>query len=280
MGCPKWTKSKNQPIDILDILSLIKQCIENPETRNKKIEIGGREVLTYMELLRKTAQHMGEKRLIFPLPLFTVGLSKWWVSVFANANINFVSPLVESLKHKMIPSNYYSELYDISFISIDESIDRALHCLPPQGPVFYQPEIERNTVRSVQRITNPSKKNAQWVANYYPIWLSKRFAGIINPKFDGSYLRFYLIGIVLLELRLIENRSTPNRQLFYITGGKLTKRTDLGWLEFRSILDNNYVITAIHEYVPKLPWIIYKLTQAKLHLLVMKLFENELNKLD
>ena len=280
MGCPKWTKSKNQPIDILDILSLIKQCIENPETRNKKIEIGGREVLTYMELLRKTAKHMGKKRLIFPLPLFTIGLSKWWVSVFANANINFVSPLVESLKHKMIPSNHFSELYNISFISIDESIDRALHCLPPQGPVFYQPEIGKNTVRSVQRITNPSKKNAQWVANYYPIWLSKRFAGIINPKFDGNYLRFYLIGIVLLELRLIENRSTPNRQLFYITGGKLTKRTDLGWLEFRSILDNNYVITAIHEYVPKLPWLIYKLTQAKLHLLVMKLFENELNKLE
>ena len=26
MGCPLWTKSENQPIDVFDILSLIKQC--------------------------------------------------------------------------------------------------------------------------------------------------------------------------------------------------------------------------------------------------------------
>jgi hypothetical protein len=44
-------------------------------------------------------------------------------------------------------------------------------------------------------------------------------------------------------------------------------------------LDNEYVITAIHEYVPKLPWAIYKLTQAKLHLYVMKKFEKELQRL-
>jgi len=279
MGCPKWTKSKNQPIDVFDVLSLIKQCIGNPKTYNKNIEIGGKQVLTYMELLRKTAHLMSKKRLIFPMPFFTIGLSKWWVSVFSNSNINFVSPLVESLKHKMIPSDDYSDLYKIDFTTMDISIKRALEHRPPVLPSFHEPESERNTVRSVQRIYNPRKYNAQWVAKFYPMWLSKRFAGLINPRFDGSFLRFYLFGIMLLELQLIEDRSTPNRQLFYITGGKLTKRTDLGWLEFRSILDNEYVITAIHEYVPKLPWWIYKLTQAQLHLYVMRKFERELKSL-
>ena len=279
MGCPKWTKSKNQPIDVFDVLSLIKQCIGNPKTYNKNIEIGGKQVLTYMELLRKTAHLMSKKRLIFPMPFFTIGLSKWWVSIFSNSNINFVSPLVESLKHKMIPSDDYSDLYKIDFTTMDISIKRALEHRPPVLPSFHEPESERNTVRSVQRIYNPRKYNAQWVAKFYPMWLSKRFAGLINPRFDGSFLRFYLFGIMLLELQLIEDRSTPNRQLFYITGGKLTKRTDLGWLEFRSILDNKYVITAIHEYVPKLPWWIYKLTQAQLHLYVMRKFERELKSL-
>ena len=279
MGCPRWTKSKNQPIDVFDILSLIKQCIENPKTYDKNIEIGGNEVITYMELLKKTSKMMGKKRLIFPMPIFTVGLSKWWVSIFANSNINFVSPLVESLKHRMIPSNEFSDLYDIDFVPIDTSIKRALSQKPPALPSFDKLRTEKNTVRSVQRIYNPGKHNAQWVAKYYPIWLSKRFAGLINPRFDGSFLRFYLLGVMLLELQLIEDRSTPNRQLFYITGGVLTKRKDLGWLEFRSILDNEYVITAIHEYVPKLPWGIYKLTQAKLHLYVMKKFEKELENL-
>ena len=278
MGCPLWTKSENQPIDVFDILSLIKQCAGNIKTYDKNIEIGGKEVLTYMELLKITSKMMHKKRLIFSMPLFTVGLSKWWVSIFGDSNINFVSPLVESLKHRMIPSNEYSDLYNIDFSPIETSIKRALTQKPPALPSFHQLLTEKNTVRSVQRINNPEKHNAQWVAKYYPIWLSKRFAGLINPRFDGSFLRFYLLGVMLLELQLIEDRSTPNRQLFYITGGALTKRKDLGWLEFRSILDNEYVITAIHEYVPKLPWGIYKLTQAKLHLYVMKKFERELSK--
>lgn len=276
MGCPQWTKSENQPIDVFDILSLLKQCLGNPKTYNKNLEIGGNEVMSYMQLLKKTSKIMHRKRLIFSLPFFTVGLSKWWVSIFGDADINFVAPLVESLKHRMIPNDRHSDLYKINFTLIDTSIKRALNQEPPPLPTFHYLETEKNTVRSVQRIYNPRKLNAQWVAKYYPIWLSKRFAGLINPRFDGSFLRFYLLGIMLLELELIEDRSSPNRQLFYITGGVLTKRTDLGWLEFRSILDNEYVITAIHEYVPKLPWVIYKLTQAKLHLYVMKKFEREL----
>lgn len=279
MGCPKWTKSENQPIDVFDVLSLVRQCIGNPKTFDKNIEIGGGEVLTYMDLLKKTSKLMGKTRWIFSFPLFTLGLSKWWVSVFADSNINFVSPLVESLKHQMIPSPKNSDLYDIDFTDMDTSISRALHEEPPLLPQFQNIRTEKNTVRSVQRIENPARFNAQWVAQYYPVWMSKRFAGLINPQYDGSYLRFYLLGMMLLELQLIEDRSTPNRQLFYITGGILTKRTDLGWLEFRSILDNQYVITAIHEYVPKLPWGIYKLTQAKLHLYVMRKFEKELQRL-
>jgi uncharacterized protein YbjT (DUF2867 family) len=279
MGCPQWTKSENQPIDVFDVLSLLKQCLGNQHTYNKNIEIGGKEVMTYMELLQKTSKMMNKKRLIFSMPFFTVGLSKWWVSIFADTDINFVSPLVESLKHRIIPSDQYSNLYEIDFTPIKTSIKRALEEKPPALPSFHQLNSEKNTVRSVQRIYNPGKHNAQWVAKYYPIWLSKRFAGLINPRLDGSFLRFYLLGIRLLELKLIEDRSTPNRQLFYITGGILTQRTDLGWLEFRSLLDNEYIITAIHEYVPKLPWIIYKLTQAKLHLYVMKKFERELQNL-
>lgn len=279
MGCPKWTKSENQPIDVFDILTLVRQCIGNSKTYDKNIEIGGAEVMTYMDLLKKTSKLMGKKRLIFSFPLFTVGLSKWWVSIFADSNINFVSPLVESLKHKMIPSRENSDLYDIDFTDMHTSISRALQEEPPSLPQFQNIRTEKNTVRSVQRIENPARFNAQWVAQYYPVWMSKRFAGLINPQYDGSYLRFYLLGMMLLELQLIEDRSTPNRQLFYITGGILTKRTDLGWLEFRSILDNQYVITAIHEYVPKLPWGIYKLTQAKLHLYVMRKFERELQRL-
>ena len=147
----------------------------------------------------------------------------------------------------------------------------------PMAPKGLAQTKDKNTVRSVQRIANPARKTAEWVAQLYPIWLSKIFNKVIEAEEQNNLLKFKLLGITLLQLEHIKNRSDKNRQLFYITGGYLTKRTNRGWLEFRSILDDNYIITAIHEFVPRLPWIIYKFTQAKAHLFVMKKFEKHLN---
>jgi hypothetical protein len=58
-------------------------------------------------------------------------------------------------------------------------------------------------------------------------------------------LVFTLFGIELLQLKFISDRSDVNRQLFYIVGGMLVKRTDYGWLEFRSVLENQPTRAAV-----------------------------------
>ena len=107
------------------------------------------------------------------------------------------------------------------------------------------------------------------------IILSKEYTDYANLL--PTFCAISIIAFSILDY--IQNRSDKNRQLFYITGGYLTKRTNRGWLEFRSILNDKYIITAIHEFVPRLPWIVYKFTQAKAHLLVMKKFEKHLSNL-
>ena len=114
--------------------------------------------MTYMDLLIKTSKLMKKNRLIFSIPLFTVGLSKLWVGLFTGSSMNFISPLVESLKHKMIPDNKYSELFKIKFSSIEESIKKGLSKDFPKPPVFKNSKKEKNTVRSIQRIYNHSQK--------------------------------------------------------------------------------------------------------------------------
>jgi hypothetical protein len=171
--------------------------------------------------------------------------------------------------------------FKINYISVEDSVKKALNTINkiPENPEFIKIQLEKNTVRSVQRIANPSKRTAKFVARIYPIWLTKTFASLVNANFDGKFVKFSFLKITLLELKVIKSRSNENRQLFYITGGMLVKRSDLGWLEFRSVLNDEYLIAAIHEYVPKLPWIIYKFTQAKVHLIVMKQFEKFLFKI-
>ena len=61
MACPKWTKSLNQPLDILDALKVINWSIGNTKSYNQSIEIGGKEVITYMDLLKITAKKMRKK---------------------------------------------------------------------------------------------------------------------------------------------------------------------------------------------------------------------------
>ena len=281
MACPEWTKSLNQPLDIRDALKVIDWCVLNEESYNKPIEIGGNEVISYMDLLKITAKKMNKKRLIFSFSLITIGLSKLWLSLITGTSKNLTSPLVESLKHTMTLNNENEFHLNKNFIGLEKSIEYALKPTDsvPKNPIFTKKFIEKNTVRSVQRIANPSKKTPQFFARIYPIWLTKQFASIVKANFDGKYVKFYLLGILLLELKVIKSRSDEKRQLFFITGGILVKRSDLGWLEFRSVLNNNYLVAAIHEYVPRLPWFIYKYTQAKVHLLVMKQFEKFLIKI-
>ena len=71
MACPKWTKSKNQPVDLRVALKTIEKILGNPKYFNKPIEIGGEEVVTYMDVLKITAKEMKRKRWIFSIPFFS-----------------------------------------------------------------------------------------------------------------------------------------------------------------------------------------------------------------
>jgi hypothetical protein len=49
-----------------------------------------------------------------------------------------------------------------------------------------------------------------------------------------------------------------------------------GRLEFRTALNEESVIAAVHDFAPTLPWYVYNSTQAVAHLLVMNGFGRHL----
>lgn len=131
-----------------------------------------------------------------------------------------------------------------------------------------------NTVRSVQRLLLPTGRNAAWMGGDYARWLSRTYKPFIRVEEMEGRLHFLLWGMnkPLLELTYSEERSTPDRVLYYITGGILARIDHMqsyGRLEFREVLFGTYVIVAIHEFVPRLPWLLYNATQALIHLWVM-----------
>jgi len=275
MISPKWTLSKSQPISLRDTLRIIDDCLGNKTYFHQALDIGGKEVTTYVDMMKTTAELMGKERRIFPVPIFSIGLSKLWVALFSDSSTTLVSPLIESLRHDLLVTpNPLMEQYKDDTLSFEEAAKVALEDKSkiPKVPYGEQTKREKNTVRSVQRLPNPLEQTATWVAQTYQKWLPRFFKYLIKVKLKDDISTFQVMKFPLLKLKLIKDRSDEDRQLFYIMGGFLVKRTDYGWLEFRRVLNGKYVIAAIHEFVPTLPWFVYILSQAQIHLWVMKRF--------
>lgn len=283
MLCPKWTLSKSHPLSIRDTLRIIDYCLGNTEYYSEPFDIGGAREVTYIDMMRTVARLLDLKRWIRPVPFFSLGLSKLWVATFADSSTTLVSPLIESLRYDLVPRPNRLMAHFTDMESFELAAQHALHGKDavPELPAHEQPErTERNTVRSVQRLPNPEGCSAVWVARRYQTWLPRFFRYLLRVKQEGETSTFVIAGIPLLQLQFIKDRSDMDRQLFYIVGGRLVKRKDYGWLEFRLVLDGRYVIAAIHEFVPTLPWFVYILSQAMAHLFVMHQFGRYLEQVE
>ena len=83
----------------------------------------------------------------------------------------------------------------------------------------------------------------------------------------------------IINEKMSKEDEDLERVKFHIVGGLLTKTTDTGWLEFRKISGGHYTMASINNFIPSLPWYIYKFSQAQVHLNVMNEFTKYLNKL-
>jgi uncharacterized protein YbjT (DUF2867 family) len=294
MVSPSWAESATQPIALSDIVELLRFVLGNESTYGQIFDVGGPEVLTYRTMMKRTADILGVKRRILPLPLIPRSLSRLWVSVITGAPRELVSPLIESLGHPMVARD--RRLMDRAGVAgtpFDDAVRDALAERPrdtpvPESPrenvpVAYQSAPERasgrrSDVRSVQRLPLPPGRDAEWVANEYMRWLPEGFRPFIRVEVDGHACRFHGFGLAtpLLVLELAPLRSGKDRQLFYITGGLLASGRGRGRLEFREVLDGRFVIAAIHEFEPTLPWYVYRFSQAYAHLWVMWRFRRHL----
>jgi hypothetical protein len=114
----------------------------------------------------------------------------------------------------------------------------------------------------------------------YMKWLPGAFAGLIavdvNEQTGSVAFRIRGLPWPMLVLQYIHGEFDEDRTKFHIVGGWLSATRDTGWLEFRQVEGRRYTLAAIHEFVPRLPWPIYLITQAPLHRWTMERFGSHL----
>jgi uncharacterized protein YbjT (DUF2867 family) len=99
MICPRWVLTKCQPIAVGDVVEYLARCIEVKETERKTFDIGGPDVLTYIEMMRKYARLLNKSVRIIIIPFLTPRLSSYWVDLVTPVRASLARPLIDSLKH-------------------------------------------------------------------------------------------------------------------------------------------------------------------------------------
>jgi uncharacterized protein YbjT (DUF2867 family) len=99
MICPRWVLTKCQPIAVDDVVEYLARCIDVKETEGKTFDIGGRDVLTYLDMMRKYAKILNKSVQVIIIPFLTPRLSSYWVDLVTPVRASLARPLIDSLKH-------------------------------------------------------------------------------------------------------------------------------------------------------------------------------------
>ena len=107
MITPRWVRTKCQPIAISDVLHYLTAVLDDPETIDRVLEIGGTDVVTYAEMMQTYAEVAGlPRRVIVPVPLLSPRLSSRWVGLVTPLPARIAVPLIDSLRHEVVMTNH------------------------------------------------------------------------------------------------------------------------------------------------------------------------------
>jgi uncharacterized protein YbjT (DUF2867 family) len=294
--CSRWGRSLTQPIALADVIELVRYCLLHPTSATRSCDIGSPDVMTYRELLERTARILGLKRTFVDIPVTGILWCRYWLPFVTSAPRELVVPLLESMRHSMVAKERrLQEEAAIPGRGFDQAVREAL-AEERAGGFGPRTSAERAAarrsdrrtflyhVRSVQRIPLPAGRTARWAAQRYLQFLPRLFRLFLRAETDRKgTIRLLLTfpRVSLLDHHLAADRSgKSDRQVFYITGGilarRVIRRSRRPRLEFREVLKGTALLAAIHDYRPRLPWWLYHAAQARVHLAVMRWFGRHL----
>ena len=184
MTTPKWVNTIAQPIAIDDVLSYLQEAI-NLETKENLIVDIGSKALSYKEMIIGTANALGLKRVIIPLPFMSINISSYWLNLFTPVPFSVAKALIEGLKSEVTIQNDHAKKYfpQIQPISYEDSVRNAIK------------EIEENQVISRWNDT----ANGVWEKNSsndisQALYMDRKEADISHIQAQKVYQAFTSIG--------------------------------------------------------------------------------------
>jgi uncharacterized protein YbjT (DUF2867 family) len=107
MVTPRWVDTNCQPIAIRDVLYYLVHVLDDTDSVDRVLEIGGPDVLSYADMMQTYASAAGlRRRVIVPVPVLSPSLSSRWVGLVTPLPAGIARPLIDSLRHEVVMTGH------------------------------------------------------------------------------------------------------------------------------------------------------------------------------
>lgn len=105
MICPKWVKTKAQPIGVWSVLQYLLKAVNYHAEGHEVVEIGGSEQVSYLQIMQEYCRQRGLRRRFIPVPFLTPTISSLWLGLVTPLYARVGRKLIDSLKNPTILTN-------------------------------------------------------------------------------------------------------------------------------------------------------------------------------
>lgn len=230
MVCPKWVLTRSQPIALDDVITYLIKSIESKETEGKSFDLGGPDILSYIDMMRRYGKMLDKSVKIMIIPFLTPKLSSYWVDLITPVKASLARPLVESLKHEaIVRDDSLRKIIPFKLKSFEEAIDLAKK----------KEQKQKNSLsQRKERVTHSDSKRI--------LFLSLVLLAVIGSTYYMMDIRPELLNIGWLVLSGLWYFGIAFSIFFIRNGARLGAITAgaIGWITLAFwILDSIYTVS-------------------------------------
>jgi hypothetical protein len=199
------------------------------ETAGKIYEIGGKDKMSYEQLMRVYAKYLNKKLFVMEIPFLTTRLSSYWVDLITPVKASLARPLIDSLVHDtVVTDDSITKIIPLRLKSVKDAIDIATKEIrenPPMTPL----REERTGFKINQKLLLASLIAMAVVGTTF-YWLDDR-SELFEPIWILAGVLWYIA--IIAAIVFVKSKT----RLGFLIGGILSWITLAFWL-----FDNFYVV--------------------------------------
>jgi uncharacterized protein YbjT (DUF2867 family) len=147
MVTPRWVSTRTQPIAVADVVRYLVGVLDAPEAAGRVFEVGGPEVLTYLQMMTRVAEIQNRHLFVVPVPLLSPQLSSRWLALVTDVDVATGRSLIDSMTNEVVVT------------------DDAIRSIVPFDPMDYDEMVMAALVeRAQERRRQVGERRGGWLS--------------------------------------------------------------------------------------------------------------------